>query len=153
MKKLFLIILALLWVTQLSAAEAVTSESLVSILQGAGYEAFVDEEGDASFYDQYEMLYWATPDYPEENSIYIQSGWSATENVTSDEAYKIANEGNRQVFTIRCFYEPLTRTFYTDYTLRYPETELDEEVFLRTVESFLSEADTYTDYLIGEGAL
>lgn len=153
MRKLFILILAISACMTLGAIDEVNSENIAGLLQAAGYDAYVDDDGDVAFYDEYDMLYWATPGYPDENSVYIQSGWVAASDIKSPDAFRLTNESNRQMFTIRCYYEPLTRTFYADYIIKYPETGLDEDLFIETISSFLAEADTYTSYLIGEGAI
>ena len=135
-------------------ADEVSPENIVALLQDNGYDAEIDEDGDAAFYDEYGMMYWIILDSSEKNSLLIQSGWSATDEITSRDAFRLANEGNRQMHTIRCYYEPLQRAFYADYTMLYSEESgLDESTLLRVVEDFLEEADTYTDYLLGEGAM
>ena len=108
---------------------------------------------DAVFFDEYGMEYWIFLDYPDADQLMIQSAWAASAGVTTDEANRIANESNRMVFTIRCYFEPLYKTFFADYTLPFSERGLDDEAFIKAIDSFVYESDLYTDHLLAEGAL
>lgn len=148
---IFIVFLSLSSVSALPTAD-VNSENLVTILKEAGYKASIDQDGDVELLDQYDMRYWICS-IPEEHRLYMQSGWNAAANISSEKAYALVNEGNRTQYLIRSWYEPLMRTFYSDYDFIYSENEFDEDLFLQMVEDFLYQADIYTDYLIGEGAL
>ncbi len=154
-KTLIIITMAFLLLSPLAAmsGEEVNAENLTALLSDAGYESYIDEDGDTAFKDQYGMEYWIICGYPEENCLYIQSGWSASPETVSETAFKLANEGNRTMFTARCYYEPMERAFYADYTLRYSDAGIDDAALLSTVEAFLSDSDVFTDFLIGEGAM
>lgn len=134
------------------SAEDVSSESIATMLSEAGYNAWIDEEGDVTVTDQYGMEYWIMA-YPEENRLWIQSGWTASDEITSKDAYSLVNESNRNLFFARCWYEPMSRTFYADYDLLYPSSGLDADFLASFLEEFFLAADIFTDYLIGEGAL
>ncbi len=155
MKKFLTVIFAAMLMLPLSAIEhgAISPEGIVELLSKAGYEAYVDQDGDAVFFDEYGMEYWIFLDYPDANQLMIQSAWAASAGVTTDEANRIANESNRMVFTIRCYFEPLYRTFFADYTLPFSERGLDDEAFIKAIDSFVYESDLYTDHLLAEGAL
>ena len=99
----------------------VTPEYLAEVMQNAGYEAKVDQDGDVEFLDQYEMYYWITCS-PSEGRLYIQSGWPAALGVSSEKAYKIVNDSNSRFYLIRTFYDSAYRTFYCDYDFYYPNT-------------------------------
>ncbi len=135
------------------SVEDVNAENLEALFSNAGYETYIDEYGDPIITDQYGMEYWILMDYVSDGMILIQSGWGATENVTSEKAYELMNESNRMMFTIRCYYEPAKRTFYADYALPISADGIDDDVLLRSMEDFLEESDVFTDYLIGEGAM
>ena len=134
------------------AAEDVSSENIATMLSEAGYNAWVDVEGDVTVTDQYGMEYWIMA-YPEENRLWIQSGWTAADEITSRDAYNLVNESNRNLFFARCWYEPVSRTFYADYDFLYPSSGLDADFLASFLEEFFLAADIFTDYLIGEGAL
>ena len=155
MKKFLTIIFAAMLMLPLSAIEhgAISPEGIVDLLSTAGYEAYVDQDGDAVFFDEYGMEYWIFLDYPDADQLMIQSAWAASAGVTIDDANRIANESNRMVFTIRCYFEPLYRTFFADYTLPFSERGLDDEAFIKAIDSFVYESDLYTDHLLAEGAL
>ena len=155
MKKFLTVIFAAMLMLPLSAIEhgAISPEGIVELLSKAGYEAYVDQDGDAVFFDEYGMEYWIFLDYPDADQLMIQSAWAASAGVTTDEANRIANESNRMVFTIRCYFEPLYRTFFADYTLPFSERGLDDEAFIKAIDSFVYESDLYTDHLLAEGAL
>lgn len=155
MKKFLTIIFAAMLMLPLSAIEheAISPEDIAELLSKAGYEAYVDQDGDAAFFDEYGMEYWIFLDSPDADQLMIQSAWAAAAGITADEANRIANESNRMVFTIRCYFEPLYRTFFADYTLPFSERGLDDEAFIKAIGSFVYESDLYTDYLIAEGAL
>ena len=129
----------------------VTPEYLAEVMQNAGYEAKVDQDGDVEFLDQYEMYYWITCS-PAEGRLYIQSGWPAALGVSSEKAYKIVNDSNSRFYLIRTFYDSAYRTFYCDYDFYYPDI-FDEVLFLKVIGNFLSFSDVFTDYLIGEEAI
>lgn len=148
MKRLILALI-LLTVTIISTY-SISPDEIAAMLPE--YGAYVDEDGDVSFNDQYGMEYWIATDYPEEGMLYIQSGWIAAPDVTSAKAYELVNESNRTMFLIRCYYEPLSRSFYADYLMPYNEN-MDAALLSATVEDFLEECDIFTDYLIGEEAL
>lgn len=156
MKKCVLSILVILFMclSQISAiaAEDVSAESLASLLSDAGYSSYVDEEGDVIFKDDYGLEYWVIADYLEENKVFIQGAWLAEDNVTSNEANRLMNECNSKMYTIRSYYEPLSRAFFIDYALYYGEI-LEDTVFLSVIADFLYESDIFTDYLIGEKAI
>lgn len=120
-------------------------------MQNAGYEAKVDQDGDVEFQDQYEMYYWITCS-PAEGRLYIQSGWPAAIEVSSEKAYRIVNDSNSRFYLIRTFYDSAYRIFYCDYDFFYPDN-FDEALFLKVVEKFLSFSDVFTDYLIGEDVI
>ena len=63
-------------------AEEVTPENLAAALSAAGYEAYIDADGDAAVLDQYGMEYWIIS-YPEENRLWIQRGWAAADGISS----------------------------------------------------------------------
>ena len=155
MKKFLTIIFAAMLMLPLSAIEhgAISPEGIVDLLSTAGYEAYVDQDGDAAFFDEYGMEYWIFLGYPDADQLMIQSAWAASAGVTTDEANRIVNESNRMVFTIRCCFEPLYRTFFADYTLPFSERGLDDEAFIKAIDSFVYESDLYTDHLLAEGAL
>ncbi len=155
MKKFLTIIFVAMLMLPLSAIEhgAISPEGIVDLLSTAGYEAYVDQDGDAAFFDEYGMEYWIFLGYPDADQLMIQSAWAASAGVTTDEANRIANESNRMVFTIRCYFEPLYRTFFADYTLPFSERGLDDEAFIKAIDSFVYESDLYTDHLLAEGAL
>lgn len=155
MKKFLTIIFAAMLMLPLSAIEhgAISPEGIVDLLSTAGYEAYVDQDGDAAFFDEYGMEYWIFLGYPDADQLMIQSAWAASAGVTTDEANRIVNESNRMVFTIRCYFEPLYRTFFADYTLPFSERGLDDEAFIKAIDSFVYESDLYTDHLLAEGAL
>lgn len=155
MKKFLTVIFAAMLMLPLSAIEhgAISPEGIVELLSKAGYEAYVDQDGDAVFFDEYGMEYWIFLDYPDANQLMIQSAWAAAAGIATDEANRIANESNRMVFTIRCYFEPLYRTFFADYTLPFSERGLDDEAFIKAIDSFVYESDLYTDHLLAEGAL
>ena len=155
MKKFLTVIFAAMLMLPLSAIEhgAISPEGIVELLSKAGYEAYVDQDGDAAFFDEYGMEYWIFLDYPDADQLMIQSAWAASAGVTTDEANRIVNESNRMVFTIRCYFEPLYRTFFADYTLPFSERGLDDEAFIKAIDSFVYESDLYTDHLLAEGAL
>ncbi|HIS13047.1 MAG TPA: hypothetical protein IAA76_00490 [Candidatus Ornithospirochaeta stercorigallinarum] len=150
MKKIVCVLILLTVSLSLFSAsnEGVTPEYLVEVMQNAGYEAKVDQDGDVEFLDQYEMYYWITCS-PAEGRLYIQSGWPAAIGVSSEKAYKIVNESNSRFYLIRTFYDSAYRTFYCDYDFYYPDI-FDEALFLKVIENFLSFSDVFTDYLIGE---
>lgn len=133
-------------------AEEITPENIAVLLTEAGIHAYVDEEDDVTVTDQYGINYWIVS-YPEENRLWIQSGWTAADGVTTKDAAVLCNEANNVLIMLRCWYEPLLRTFYADYDLFYPEAGVDNELLIRIVEEFLIKADIYTDYLVGEGAI
>ena len=155
MKKFLTVIFAAMLMLPLSAIEhgAISPEGIVELLSKAGYEAYVDQDGDAAFFDEYGMEYWIFLDYPDADQLMIQSAWAAAAGIATDEANRIANESNRMVFTIRCYFEPLYRTFFADYTLPFSEQGLDDEAFIKAIDSFVYESDLYTDHLLAEGAL
>lgn len=155
MKKFLTIIFVAMLMLPLSAIEhgAISPEGIVDLLSTAGYEAYVDQDGDAAFFDEYGMEYWIFLGYPDADQLMIQSAWAASAGVTTDEANRIVNESNRMVFTIRCYFEPLYRTFFADYTLPFSERGLDDEAFIKAIDSFVYESDLYTDHLLAEGAL
>ena len=156
MKKIFSLISLLVVLVAVPAfalsPEEITSENLVAILSDNGYTAYVDEDGDTAVEDQYGMVYYMIS-YPEENRLWIQAGWTASDEVRSNDANRMVNECNSSLFLIRCFYDSMYRTFYCDYDLYYPESGLDDGFLISIIEEFFSQADLYTDYLIGEGAL
>ena len=133
-------------------AEEVTPENLAAALSAAGYEAYIDADGDAAVLDQYGMEYWIIS-YPEENRLWIQRGWAAADGISSSTAYSLMNESNRQMQLIRSFYEPMSRIFCCDYDLYYPASGLDDAFFVSIMEAFFAQAGFLTDYLIGEGAI
>ena len=153
MKKIFCVLILLMVSLSLSAVPSgeVTPEYLAKVMQNAGYEANVDQDGDVEFQDQYEMYYWITCS-PAENRLYIQSGWPATDGISSEKAYKIVNDANIRYYLIRSFYDSAYRTFYCDYDFFYAD-DFDEGLFLRAIEEFLYYSDIFTDALIGEGAI
>ena len=155
MKKFLTVIFAAMLMLPLSAIEhgAISPEGIVELLSKAGYEAYVDQDGDAAFFDEYGMEYWIFLDYPDADQLMIQSAWAAAAGIATDEANRIANESNRMVFTIRCYFEPLYKTFFADYTLPFSEQGLDDEAFIKAIDSFVYESDLYTDHLLAEGAL
>ena len=155
MRRFLLIVsIALFAVLGLSAipAENVNADSILSLLLERGYDAALDADGDVAVYDQYGMEYWIIA-YPEENRIWIQSCWLASDDITSREAYGLVNESNRNLLFARCWYEPMVRTFYCDYDLMYPADGLDDDLLISMVNNFFLAADWYTDYLLGEGAI
>lgn len=133
-------------------ASDVSSESIAALLDGNGYSAYVDEDGDVTVEDQYGMDYWIIP-YADENRIYIQSGWIAADGVKSNDANRAVNECNSSFYLVRCFYEPMYGTFYCDYDFYYPEAGFDDALFMSIINIFFEQADIYTDYLIGEGMI
>ena len=155
MKKFLTVIFAAMLMLPLSAIEhgAISPEGIVELLSKAGYEAYVDQDGDAAFFDEYGMEYWIFLDYPDADQLMIQSAWAAAAGIATDAANRIANESNRMVFTIRCYFEPLYKTFFADYTLPFSEQGLDDEAFIKAIDSFVYESDLYTDHLLAEGAL
>ena len=153
-KTLIIFATAFLLISPLAAmsGEEVNAENLTALLSDAGYESYIDEDGDTAFKDQYGMEYWIIA-YPEENRIWIQSCWLASDDITSREAYGLVNESNRNLLFARCWYEPMVRTFYCDYDLMYPADGLDDDLLISMVNNFFLAADWYTDYLLGEGAI
>ncbi len=133
-------------------ASDVSSESIAALLYGNGYSAYVDEDGDVTVEDQYGMDYWIIP-YADENRIWIQSGWSAADDVKSSDANRIVNECNNNLFLIRCSYSSMYRTFYCDYDFCYSDSGFDDALLISIIDYFFSQADIYTDYLIGEGMI
>lgn len=153
MKKIVCVLILLTVSLSLFSASngIVTPEYLAEVMQNAGYEAKVDQDGDVEFLDQYEMYYWITCS-PTEGRLYIQSGWPAAIGVSSEKAYKIVNDSNSRFYLIRTFYDSAYRTFYCDYDFYYPDI-FDEALFLKVIGNFLSFSDVFTDYLIGEEAI
>lgn len=122
MKKIvcFLLLLTVSLSLFSTSNEGVTPEYLVEVMQNAGYEAKVDQDGDVEFQDQYEMYYWITCS-PAEGRLYIQSGWPAAIEVSSEKAYRIVNDSNSRFYLIRTFYDSAYRIFYCDYDFFYPD--------------------------------
>ena len=60
--------------------EEINSENIASLLLDAGFKAYVDDEGDVTVHDEYDMKYWIIH-YPEENMLFIQSGWNAKDGI------------------------------------------------------------------------
>lgn len=155
-RRIFLIIalLALLLLPASAMAyESITAENLSSLLSSAGIVSYIDEDGDAVFQDGYGMEYWIILDFPEKDYMMIQSAWSAADGVSPDMAARMINECNRLMSIIRCWYEPVSRTFYADYVFPYKESGIDDDAFLMIIRDFMDESDVYTDYLIAEGAM
>ena len=132
--------------------EEINSENIASLLLDAGFKAYVDDEGDVTVHDEYDMKYWIIH-YPEENMLFIQSGWNAKDGIDSEKAYPLVNESNRTLFLIRCWYDPVSRAFYADYDFHYPKEGLNDALLIDILAIFFESSDEYTDYLIGENAI
>ena len=156
MKKIIVFVFAFFALSSASlfamSAADVSSDSIVALLADNGYAAYIDGEGDVAVEDQYGMEYWIIP-YPYENRIWIQSGWGAADDVKSSDANRVVNECNNNLFLIRCSYSPMYRTFYCDYDFCYSDSGFDDSLLLSIIDDFFSQADIYTDYLIGEGMI
>lgn len=133
-------------------ADEITSEALASLLTSAGYSATVDDYGDVGFMDSWGIYYWVLH-FPAEREIVFQSAWAASENLGAGRAWQKANEANGSFSLIRAWYEPFANAFYVDYELLYPESGLDEALFLRAVSEFVNAAAAFSANLESEGAL
>ena len=130
-------------------AEDVNAENLVSILTGNGYEAWIDDDGDVMFRDQYDLKYWIIID-PSSHRMLLQSGWSGGD-LTNQRAVQMMNECNNEFIMLRCYHRTFSGGLIIEYCFQYSDAGLDEKAFILAVEGFLDEADTFTDYLIAEG--
>ena len=153
-KIILLLVAAFSFISPLFAisSDDVSAESIVSLLSDNGFSSYIDEDGDVTVEDQYGMEYWIML-FPEEGRLWIQSGWGASADVKSADANRIVNECNNSLYLIRCSYDPMYRTFYCDYDFYYHESGIDDGLLVSIISIFFDQADVYTDYLIGEGAI
>ena len=153
MRRIFIIMVLLLIVSPLFAltVDEVTSENIVSLLSEAGYFAYVDEDGDVAFEDQYGMVYYIIH-IPEEQRLWIQCSWYASDSIDSITAFWLMNECNSNLSIVRGWYVPIEHSFYWDYDLMYGDAGLDASLLVSVIDAFVFQSDILTDFLISEGA-
>ena len=153
MRRITIIVLLLLLACPLFAlsTDEITSENLVSLLSDAGYAAYVDEDGDVAFEDQYGFVYYMIH-IPEDRRLWIQCSWYASDSIDSITAFRLMNECNANLAIVRGWYVPIDHTFFWDYDLLYGESGLDEGLLVSVIDAFIQQSDILTDFLISEGA-